>query len=52
MFVYNPTVAAEDFKTFDVKLELLEWKRALVGDVLKGSADIVLYDFDINELQP
>lgn len=51
MFAYNPT-AAEDFKTFDVKLELLEWKRALAGDALKGSADIVMCDFDIDELQP
>jgi hypothetical protein len=35
-----------------VKLELLEWKRELASDVLKGSADVVVCDFDIDELQP
>lgn len=53
VFVYYPTVSAEDFKTFDVKLdELLERKRALAGDMLNGSGDIGLRDFDIDELQP
>ncbi|UAK24042.1 DEAD/DEAH box helicase [Sphingomonas nostoxanthinifaciens] len=53
VFVYYPTVSAEDFKTFDVKLdELLERKRALAGDMLNGSSDIGLRDFDMDELQP
>jgi hypothetical protein len=51
--VYYPTVSAEDFKTFDVKLdELLERKRALAGDMLNGTGEIGLRDFDIDELQP
>ena len=53
VFVYYPTVAAEDFKTFDVKLdELLERKRSLAGDMLNGTGDIGLRDFDMEELQP
>jgi SNF2 family DNA or RNA helicase len=53
VFVYYPTVAADDFKTFDVKLdELLERKRSLAGDMLNGTCDIGLRDFDMEELQP
>lgn len=53
VFVYYPTVAAADFKTFDVKLdELLERKRALASDMLNGSGEIGLRDFDVDELRP
>lgn len=53
VFVYYPTVAAVDFKTFDVKLdELLERKRSLASDMLNGSGDIGLSDFDVDELRP
>ena len=53
VFVYYPTVAADDFKTFDVKLdELLERKRSLASDMLNGSGDIGLSDFDVDELRP
>jgi hypothetical protein len=50
--VYYPTVAAQDFTTFDVKLdELLERKRSLAGDMLNGAGDVGAKDFDIDELQ-
>lgn len=53
VFVYYPTVAADDFKTFDVKLdELLERKRALAGDMLNGTGEIGAREFDIDELRP
>jgi SNF2 family DNA or RNA helicase len=51
VYVYYPTVSAPDFKTFDVKLdELLDRKRSLAGDMLNGTGDIGLSDFDIDEL--
>jgi Holliday junction resolvase len=41
VFVYYPTVCAEDFTTFDVRLdELLEKKRGLAGDMLNGTGDV------------
>ncbi|KAK0339996.1 hypothetical protein LTR94_032307, partial [Friedmanniomyces endolithicus] len=53
VFVYYPTVSAGDFKTFDVKLdELLERKRSLASDMLNGSGEIGLRDFDVDELRP
>lgn len=53
VFVYYPTVSATDFKTFDVKLdELLERKRSLASDMLNGSGEIGLRDFDVDELRP
>lgn len=53
VFVYYPTVAADDFKTFDVKLdELLERKRALAGDILNGTGEIGARDFDVDEMRP
>lgn len=53
VFVYYPTVAADDFTTFDVKLDqLLERKRAIAGDMLNGTSEIGAREFDIGELQP
>ena len=53
VFVCYPTVSAGDFKTFDVKLdELLERKRSLASDMLNGSGEIGLRDFDVDELRP
>ena len=53
VYVYYPTVGADDFKTFDVKLdELLERKRALAGDMLNGTGEIGARDFDVDELRP
>lgn len=53
VFVYYPVVAAEDFTTFDVKLDqLLERKRGLAGDMLNGSPDISLADFKVEEVIP
>jgi hypothetical protein len=51
--VYYPIIRAEDFKTFDVKLdELLSRKRSLAGDMLNGAGDIGARDFDLGELTP
>jgi hypothetical protein len=53
VYVYYPVVCAEDFSTFDVKLdELLSKKRALAGDMLNGSGDIGPSEFDITEVVP
>jgi len=41
VYVYYPVVSAEDFTTFDVKLDqLLTYKRKLAEDMLNGSGDI------------
>jgi SNF2 family DNA or RNA helicase len=46
VYVYYPSVAADDFISFDTKLdELLEKKRALSGDMLNGACDISPADF-------
>lgn len=46
VFVYCPLVVAEDFTTFDAKLNaLLEWKRVLSGDMLNGVGDLSGNDF-------
>jgi hypothetical protein len=51
--VYYPIVHADDFTTFDVKLDaLLESKRALASDMLNGSGDIKPGDFDIADVVP
>src|SRR5690606_26932831 len=53
VYVYCPVVSADDFKTFDVRLdELLEFKRDLAEDMLNGSGDIGAGDFDIGEVAP
>jgi hypothetical protein len=53
VYVYCPVVAAQDFTTFDVKLDqLLERKRSLAGDMLNGSPDISLAEFKIEEVIP
>jgi hypothetical protein len=53
VYVYFPVVTAEDFKTFDEKLDqLLERKRALAGDMLNGSPDISLSDFQLEDVVP
>jgi superfamily II DNA or RNA helicase len=51
--VYTPVVRADDFKTFDVKLdELLERKRALAQDMLNGGGDIAPGEFDVRDVAP
>lgn len=46
VYVYCPVVVADDFVTFDAKLDkLLEWRRALSKNMLNGSGDISLADF-------
>ena len=46
VFVYCPLVVAEDFTTFDAKLNiLLKWKNELSGDMLNGVGDLSGNDF-------
>ena len=46
VYVYYPVVTAEDFLTFDAKLDLLlEWKRELSRDMLNGAGDVTPADF-------
>lgn len=46
VFVYYPVVTADDFLTFDAKLDLLlEWKRELSRDMLNGAGDVTPADF-------
>jgi Holliday junction resolvase len=53
VFVYCPIVKADDFTTFDVKLDrLLMFKRGLAEDMLNGSADVGPADFDIADMAP
>ena len=53
VYVYYPVVRAEDFSTFDVKLDqLLTRKRELAGDMLNGSGEIKPGDFEIADVIP
>ncbi|MEY4909716.1 MAG: hypothetical protein RL260_3434, partial [Pseudomonadota bacterium] len=54
VFVYYPVVQADDFCTFDVKLDrLLTSKRGLAQDMLNGSGDIGPGDFgDLGDQVP
>lgn len=51
VFVYYPVVSAEDFVTFDVKLDLLlTYKRGLAEDMLNGSGDLRPGDFQLGDI--
>jgi Restriction endonuclease/Helicase conserved C-terminal domain len=51
--VYCPVVFADDFTTFDVKLDqLLAAKRALAGDMLNGTGDIGPGEIAIEDMVP
>jgi len=53
VYVYYPVVCAEDFTTFDVKLDqLLTYKRSLADDMLNGSGDVTPGDFNIVDVVP
>ena len=53
VYVYYPVVRADDFTTFDVKLDqLLEEKRKLASDMLNGSGDLKTGDFDLADVAP
>lgn len=53
VYVYYPVVIADDFSTFDVKLDqLLTKKRELAGDILNGSGDLSPRDFEIADVIP
>lgn len=53
VYVYYPVVKADDFSTFDVKLDqLLTRKRELAGDMLNGSGDIRPGDFNVEDVVP
>lgn len=44
--VYYPVIVADDFVTFDQKLDqLLDWKRGLSSDMLNGTGEISVSDF-------
>jgi hypothetical protein len=53
VYVYYPVVRADDFSTFDVKLdELLRRKRVLATDMLNGAGDLDVGDFEIADVVP
>ncbi len=53
VYVYYPVVKADDFTTFDVKLDqLLAYKRGLAEDMLNGSGDVTPGDFNIVDVVP
>ncbi|MDO8450342.1 MAG: SNF2-related protein [Rhodoferax sp.] len=53
VYVYYPVVCAEDFTTFDIKLDqLLAYKRGLADDMLNGSGDVGPGDFNIGDVVP
>jgi hypothetical protein len=53
VYVYYPVVWAEDFMTFDVKLDhLLTYKRGLAEDMLNGSGDVNPGDFNLVDVVP
>lgn len=53
VYVYYPIVVAEDFTTFDVKLDrLLRVKRELAADMLNGAGDVSPADFDLADVAP
>jgi len=53
VFVYCPVVYADDFTTFEVKLDqLLARKRDLARDMLNGSGDIRPGEFELEDVMP
>ena len=53
VYVYYPVVFADDFQTFDIKLDqLLTMKRDLAGDMLNGSGDLTPGDFNVADVVP
>ena len=47
VYVYCPVIGADEFVTFDVKLDqLLAYKRELSQDMLNGTGDVTPGDFD------
>jgi hypothetical protein len=53
VYVYYPVVHAEDFTTFDVKLDqLLTFKRKLAEDMLNGAGDVAPGDFVMTDVIP
>jgi superfamily II DNA or RNA helicase len=53
VYVYYPVVFADDFNTFDVKIDqLLAKKRELASDMLNGSSDLTPGDFNVGDVVP
>lgn len=53
VYVYYPVVHADDFTTFDVKLDrLLEVKRGLADDMLNGSGDRKPGELGLDDVAP
>lgn len=51
VYVYYPVVQADDFTTFDVKLDqLLTYKRGLAEDMLNGAGDVNPGDFNLEDV--
>ncbi|WP_421376456.1 SNF2-related protein [Paraburkholderia sp. DD10] len=53
VWVHLPIVSADDFKTFEVRLnELLEAKRKLASDMLNGSGSVMPSDWNLQDITP
>jgi len=53
VYVYYPIVYADDFTTFDVKLDkLLSNKRALADDMLNGAGEVRPGEFHLDDMMP
>ena len=53
VYVYYPVVKAEDFMTFDEKLDrLLDQKRVLARDMLNGAGDVTPSEFGFDDIAP
>lgn len=53
VYVYYPVICADDFTTFDVRLDqLLTSKRALADDMLNGTGDIAPNELDPSTMAP
>jgi hypothetical protein len=53
VYVYYPVIKADDFITFDEKLDrLLEHKRGLAHDMLNGSGDVTPNEFGLDDMAP
>lgn len=51
VYIYYPVVSADDFRTFDVKLdELLSYKRELARDMLNGAGEVLPGDFHLGDV--
>ncbi|KXU87123.1 hypothetical protein CR51_35910 [Caballeronia megalochromosomata] len=53
VWVYLPILSAQDFTTFDVRLnKLLDEKRELAGDMLNGAGTVLPSDWNLQDIVP